>query len=220
VDAVRVGEDGPEFIQIKIYKNPSDVIEQINKTNEMISTGKVDWTFSDGTKEAITKPPTFAVNEEIYEEVVKKVNTLGLPNKIENMGLSREDIKGILNDEIIEIKSEFFESLLTPVLMATAIQGLFNWYRYRDINKVINSLPENLAISTAGVAGGLAGRTVAAEAVLLAELEFLSFVASPIAGIAMAYVARGMTKRISKRVDITNNFVNGNIELQEKLKAG
>ena len=222
VDAMRETDNGKEFIQIKIYKEPNKVIEKIKEANEQINNKSIFWKNSEGIDDIpITEPPTFVVNEDIYQAVKEKVSNLGLPNKIESMGVTRENIQeGSIVSDFTEIKSEFFSSCLSPIVLSVGIQAFFQWYHHRNLKNILDNLPKNLLISSSGVAGALLGRRLSKA--LIAELELAALFPpggmALVCGVAIAHFARGFTTRITERIDTSNKIESQNKILEDKLK--
>ena len=229
VDAMRIIDDELEFIQIKVYDDSNGVIEKIREVNEKIAKENVLWKNSSGEDIPITEPPVFVVNKEIYEDVKNKVSELSLPNKIEDIGYTREEIRNNLLGEFQEIRTEFFECVLSPVVLSTGIQAFFQWYCHRNLNNVLEELPRNLLINSAGTAGALLGRAVGAEIggavsgnLILIELESIAFLlpggTALVGGIALAQFTRGLVGRITERIDIVDRLEGKNRVLEEQLR--
>ena len=220
VDAMRETENGREFIQIKVYKDPDGVIEKIKEANEKIEDG-VLWDNSEGIGEIpITEPPVFAVNEDIYQAVKEHASSLGLPNKIESIGLTREDIRESILNDFSEIKSEFFASCLAPVALSSGIQAFFQWYQHRNLKNVLENLPKNLLINSSGVAGAIIGRRLSKA--IIAELELAALFppggVALVCGVAFAHFAKGFTTRITERIETSDTIESNNKILEDKLK--
>ena len=205
VDFKRNTAEGVEFVQVKVYSDPNDVIEKIREANQKVAGDTILW-----NKEVqVENPPVFAVNEDIYEEVKSKAAQLGLPNKIESLGITRDEIRYGLENGFENIQSEFFANYLSPVAMSVGIQSLFEWYYCRNMDDLLEQLPRNLIVSSSGVLGSAMGRAVALRVLGMTSLESTLLLSGGFAfagGFAAASFARGLSIRLMDRIGVAQRM--------------
>ncbi len=206
--------DSTQYIQVKIYKNPNEVIEKIREVNSKLEiNGKGIAGIDGGNVNQID----FAVNSDIVEEVRERAKELGLENKILDVGASRDDLRGLLesNFEKLEDFSElnnFFTEILGTIGTVTVIHGVINaffvWKGAKDINKALEDTAYSSAISTGGVAA----------AFIAEDLLWLAGPMAGVMGIGVGVGVRSVLKRITQRRFLAEQLDNSNKELQQLIE--
>lgn len=174
---VAITHDGTrEYVQVKIYKDPADVIREMRKVNEGILSGSIA-----GVDGEVVESISFAVPENIaadihdqiadrYPELIDiKIHTVsttaGAAGKIVEEGLS-----SIGPGELAHL----FDELLCGTLAAASLHALANgflWYKgAKDFSDAYVDTVANTTLSAAGVGIGLLAETLSNSTPLSAAI--------------------------------------------------
>jgi len=220
---VWIDRDGEkQFVQVKIHKDPGEVLDHIKSVNEKVEAGMIT-----GEGEEIVQKIDFAVNDDIYDEVVARAKEAGLSNEILRVGASRDEIRGILEEGASAVQDgpidgffgELFSGAASGLVLHTAINGFLVWKGAKEKNRAIEDTVESTLITSGGVAGGLA--TEAATVALFAEAEgAAAILAGPIGGalvIGAGLGTRAILKRMASRKFLEESLVRHNEWLRERV---
>jgi len=216
--------EGTEYVQVKIYKDPNDVIKVIQEVNKQTLEGEII-----GIGEPVNSV-NFAVNSDIFIRVNDKVEELGLENRIYEIKATREEILGLLDDtniNVIEPFENFFDELFDGVIKGAALHLAVNaflvWKGAKEKADAIEDTIHSTAITTGGLSAAYLTEVfteeVIAGAFLLAELEAVATILSGPVGAIFAIPAgmgvRAILKRISDRRFIVQRFREENKKLSD-----
>lgn len=216
--------EGPQFVQVKVYKNPNEVVEHIQKVNRNAINGD----YGEVTE------IDFAVNSDIFEAVQQKSEELGLPNKIINLGATRDEIRGSLENGFETLKEitvfdNFFSEVLSSALSASAIHVAANafllWKGTKEKEAAIEDVIYSTGVSAGGIAASMGTRAVIGEIAALTELEIVGAMFGPVglvAALGAGYGTREVLKRIALRKETSNQLLkdlNYNKKLISRIEA-
>ena len=156
--ALTNSEGTTEYVQVKLCAKPNGVIREIKKVNN-IKFGEI----KDGDQ--VVESINFAVPENIYDEVVEKVNELDLNTKIYSIPLTNEEARDIVElgfgfsaDAHVAVEN-FFSELLGSFLTVAALHGLVNSFLLykgaKNSEQFIHDTLEQTAISTSAITTGM-----------------------------------------------------------------
>jgi len=220
--------DTLQFVQVKVYEDANQVLEKIRNVNEKIANNGIE-AFEGAPVESID----FAVNEEIFEEVKRRALSEGLPNKILNIGASREEIRSIYKEGTVDIIDTnplggFFSSLVGGVLTAAAMTAAVNAYlvysKAKSREEAMRDFGYGTMTSTSGLAAGLATRAgivASTDMLLILELETVATLLGGPIGLAFAFGAgisgRALARRLADRQYLSDLLFIGNENLKRAL---
>lgn len=210
-------DDFTQYVSVKVYKDPREVLEIMKETNLKIMMG--DEGLSGATK------IDFAVNSDIYDEVSALATAEGLPNRIYDIGASREDIRSLLDnaqDAALDIHmQDFWQELLGTSMTLAAVhiasQGLLMYMNTKPVNIALEDAAYSTAVSLGGAAAGIATNTL-----IVAKLETAAgILAGPLGGaavLAAGISARSILRRFADRRFTAKRLETGNLALIENIK--
>ena len=190
-------EGTAEYVQVKLYAEPNGVIREIEEANNMIQLGEI----TDGDQ--LVKSIDFAVPENIYDEVLEKVNELNLNNKIYSIPITNEEARdvaelgfGFSADAHLAVEN-FFSELLGSFLTVAALHGLVNSFLLykgaKNSEKFIHDTLEQTAISTGAITTGMGVELV------LTNIAKVGGIPSYVLVLGTTITTREILKRIANR---------------------
>ena len=225
-DVLINGEDGPRFVQVKVYEDADAVIRKMKEVNERVLAGEIT-----GPEDVIVTQIDFAVSDNILEEVQRAAEELELPNKVMGIGASRDSIRAILeegrdnclNEELLlELGAgEFFQELLgstaTYGLTFMALNGLLVYLGAKEREQWAE---DTFHQSLAGIAGATAATV--ADVIFLTRLEAaIGVLGAPIGlgGVLLVGMGtRAFVRRLSDRRFVAKNIVEGSKSIEQMTK--
>jgi hypothetical protein len=204
------------YVQVKIHEDACSVIEKMREVDSDIRAELV----RDG--ETLVTSVDFAVNDDVFDEVKKRVAELGLTVDVVKVGATQDEIRQYLDaahENLVAAPIEnFFTQLLGGVAATTtlhaAINGFLLWKGAQERAQAVEDTVYGSAISTGG---WLAGQLLEA-AVLLGELDTVAAVlASPDGGVftvGLSMYVRGMLRRFADRRHCVARLEKGNASLR------
>lgn len=210
---------GKQYVQVKIYKDAGQAIEKLKELNEKIEVGEI----TDGS--SMVKNVDFAVNSDIFDEVQEKANDLSIPSRIINIGKTKDELRGLLEESAENVTDpweHFFGELfgdMIPVIALHAAANAFQvYFRAKEKSAAIEATIYSSIISAAGYAAGSLVKTFLPELILLAEIEAAAaFLSGPVGIIAIGtgvYI-RAVLKRIANRRFFAERLHEENKRLEE-----
>jgi hypothetical protein len=212
--------DFNQYVQVKVYNDADEVIERILETNQKVAAG-----FISGNGEIVERID-FAVNDEIYSEVKSRVEEMGLPNEIFDIGASRESIRLSLDQagEVVgaspfeDMFSEFLGDTLTAAAIHTAAQGFLYWKGAKTSELAIEDAVYGTAISGVGI-----GASMLFEAVVISEIETASFfLLGPLGAVCTVGAgmgAKAVFKRLTDRRFTAKRLILDNGQLEKLIHS-
>lgn len=207
-----------QYIQVKIYEDPDQVIKKMKKVNMQIEDGEI----TDG--EIAVTSVDFAVNADIFEEVRQKAVELGLQNKVFKINTTRAEVRGELEssaENVIEPIENFFGELLGDMVPLASLYAASNaflvWYGAKEASTGVEDFFYGSITGAAGVAAGSLTETILTQAALMIEVEIIaSFLAGP-AGLLVPVAAistKAILRRLADRRFTIRRLAEGNCHIE------
>jgi len=209
-----------QFVQVKIYHSADAVIGEMRKLAERLASEKLKYS---GT---VIRKIDFAVNDDVYEPVRRRVASEGLNFNVLKVHATREHLRGVVTEAAHHATMsglhQFFEELFAGAVIGVglnaAINGFLLWKGSIERERAIE---DTLYGSIASVGGITA--TLAVRATLFSKLPHLlgpvGRVASPLGSLAVAYASRELIKRLGERRHLVRSLEEGNENLRFRLSA-
>lgn len=220
-DAARITDSGTQYVQVKIYKDPSQVINKIKETNEKVSSVEII-----GIENEVVTSVDFAVNEDIYEDVLKSASAEGVSNKIIKIPATQEEIRKRLSDDMATINDtndldlffeDFFGIVGNATILHTAVNAFFYLKGQKDLESMIRDSAYSTAISSVGIGASMT-TSVAVEAIIVEFGSAVALLGGPL-GTALVFGvgigARGITSRVFYRRHIVTVMTKTNADLKD-----
>ena len=217
----------PQYVQVKVYKDPDAAIDKLKKIQDELIQGLI----LDKEKGRIVTKVDFAVNEEIFAEVQQKVGELGIPATILNIGATHEEITNALNtakENVVDSPLDnFFEELLggacTGAALHAAVNGFLVWKGAKEKQAAIEDTVYSSAITGGGIGATFTSEAIISRILLIGEYEQAwAILASPIGGLVhlgVGFYARGVLKRLADRRHVVRRLNEGNRRLENLIEA-
>ncbi|MGA0164769.1 MAG: hypothetical protein ACO3LE_11115, partial [Bdellovibrionota bacterium] len=130
-DVILGSSDEARYVSVKLHQEASTVIEDIKNTQSDLLEGKI-W---DG--DVLVDKVDYAVNRDIYDEVVNKVKALGIEVEIRSVDVTHAEVVDMLDgtvDAVVDPLIFCLSELAGVVAVTSAFHlgtSIFLW-RYRD----------------------------------------------------------------------------------------
>ena len=203
---VVVGEGAhAQYIQVKVYDDAAGVVRKMREVNELVAAGELP----------DVSQVDFAVNSDVFDEVVRRAEALELPNRIIDLGATRDDIRNLIASNFHNIGEfsgleNFFAELLAGLTTTTAIHAAINAFFVWKGSKTWETAFVDTAYSAA--ASG------AATATFLAVAKSLAMMSVPFAGwmaLGVGIGTRTVLVRVADRRHVAHRLREGNQSLRE-----
>jgi len=152
-------EGANEYIQVKFYTDPNAVIREIKEVSNKISLGEI----TDGDK--IVSSIDFAVPENIYDELVERVNESDLGTKIYKIKMTSEEAKDLaelgfgFSADASDAIANFFSEILGSSITAASLHLLANAFLMhkgaKNSEQFIYDTLEQTVISSGAITTGM-----------------------------------------------------------------
>ncbi|MCH7535197.1 MAG: hypothetical protein IH948_05545 [Bacteroidetes bacterium] len=195
--AIDHNDKATEYVQVKLYAESDGVISHIKEVNERVELDKI----MDG--ERIVKSIDFAVPENIYDEVVEKVNELDLNTKIYSIPMTSEEGRDIVelgfgfsadaSDAVENFFSELFGSFLTVAALHGLANGFLLYKGAKNSEQFIYDTLEQTTISTGAITTGMGVELI------LTNIAKVGGIPSYMLVLGTTITAREILKRIANR---------------------
>ncbi len=188
-----------QYIQVKTMSSSGAVIDKMKTVAEKVAAGKI----TDG--DTIVQDISFAVPNVIYEEVVEKVDALGLDTPVLSFGLSADDAAQIVRDGFDNVGifglGNFFNQLAGGTLTALTLHTLVQMFLLSKGAKEVDSMLQQVGMETGYSAGGI-GAAMTMEAVISKGFGVVTG-SLPAVAVVMAtgLSVRGILRRVVARHD-------------------
>ena len=194
-----------QFVQVKLYSDPDNVIQHIEKVNEKIAERSLMY------EGAPIEHIDFAVPEDIFEEVQAKVIERGLETDILSFKMSAAEGAEIVMDGFENISEEgleeLFEQLLGSVLPSTfVLHGLVNAFLVYKGAKEADEFLADTALQ-ASISTMASGTGLALDA-LLHKLSWIGGVPIAILVTTTSMASRAIIKRFVNRNSYVDWLIN------------
>lgn len=163
--AVKQTDGAYEYVQVKLYANPHDVVRQMLKVQEKVDHGWISGCAGDTVHQI-----DFAVPADIAERVndlkdchseLDSIRVLTIPiNAHRAADFVREGMSNVGPDQL----GHFFDELLGGAIAAGSLHAIVNgflWYKgSKEFSQAFADAAASSAISTTGIAMGLVAETL------------------------------------------------------------
>ena len=207
-----------QYVQVKVYADPDEVIERIQELQGRIVTGTVT-----GIDGEVVQSIDVAVNHDIFDAVQERVAQLGLDTTVLDTGVERDDIRAALEgaaENATEPFENFFGELLGGIASTTAVHAAVNGFLVWKGAKSRAEAAEDAAYSSAISAGGMVaalGTEALAEELVLGQLDSaVAVLSGPVGGVvsmAAGIYIRGVLRRVAERRHVVERLESGNGQL-------
>jgi hypothetical protein len=159
-------DGGHEYVQVKLYTNPNQVIAQMQEVHEKVAAGLIE-----GVDGETVEHINFAIPENIANEVQQRI-TDRFPEladiKLHTIPLSAKGAAGFVEEGLNNVGPEqlehLFNELLGGLLVAGSLHVLVNgflWYKgAKEFSTAFEDVMANTALSAAGIGIGLLAETL------------------------------------------------------------
>lgn len=154
-----------EYVQVKLYDDPSAVVQQMRNVQEQVAAGELH-----NTHDEVIKHVYFAVPEDIKEGVQRLAEKHGVANMLydKSIPVSASQGAGWVHEGMNHVGPEQLGHFLNELLAGTAVVGSlhgivngFLWYKgAKEFSDAFAGAMGNTAISTAGLTAGLLCETL------------------------------------------------------------
>ena len=212
-DVIHDTGNGPEYIQVKLYSDPSQIIEHMKKVQQRVLNGEI----LDEDSGLPVRSINWAVPHDIADDVRQGVQaTPELANvTVYSVGITADEAEGVIRSGIdavgaegLERFSDFFGDLAGGVATAVALQAAFVgflwWKGQREAEEARDQIGDTVFTSAAGFGVALAAEEIADSLLFGGPLGF-----------ALGFTARQIVRRAlsSRRAFVKHNAaVNGDLD--------
>ena len=178
-DVVVTQRDGThEYVQVKLYESPSNVIRKMREVHEKVANGVID-----GVHDETVESISFAVPENIAAEVKRRVAD-GFPElmdiKVYSVAITATAAGDIVQEGLSNVGPQamehLFDELLGGTVAAASLHALANgflWYKgAKDFSDAYVDTVANTTLSAAGMGIGLLAETLSNSTPLSAVVAF------------------------------------------------
>lgn len=204
---ISLPDEPVHYVQVKVYKDPNAAFDKFEELNTALLKGEV----VDGADQV--SKVSFAVNDDLVEELTAKAADLNSNIKIIPIGANYDEIRSAAASGVEDhgaYLDDFFEGLLGGLVVGAALHTCVNGFLVYRGHKAISVALEDTAYSTAVTGGGVA-------AVLGVEAMGL-LVGGPVGFCIMLGVGgstRAILNRVADRRHYSKRVSDGNIRLME-----
>jgi hypothetical protein len=195
--AIDNSDGATEYVQVKLYAEPNGVIKHIEDVYDKLELGKI----MDG--EHVVKSIDFAVPENIYDEVIEKVEELDLGTKIYKIKTTSEEGRDIAelgfgfsadaSDAVENFFSELFGSFLTVAALHGLANGFLLYKGAKNSEQFIYDTLEQSAISSGAITTGMGVELI------LTNIAKVGGIPSYVLVLGTTITTREILKRIANR---------------------
>ncbi|MEQ9617823.1 MAG: hypothetical protein RIG61_01455 [Deltaproteobacteria bacterium] len=217
-DAVLPTSEGTkEYVQVKLYSEPSSVIREIKEVNDKLQLGEI----TDGDQ--IVNSIDFAVPEDIHEEVVEMVNELDLETKIYKIDITSSEARDMtelgfgFSANASEALENFFTEIIGSSITAASLHVLANAFLMykgaKNSEQFIHDTLEQTAISSGAISTGMAVE------LMLTNIARIGGLPSYVLVLGTTITIRQILKRIANRQSYVDWLENQNLKLHQSMLA-
>lgn len=175
--AVLQGDSTREYVQVKLYKNPIKVIQQMREVHDKLAIGKIQ-----GVDGEIVERISFAVPEDIAAEVQRLSERCPelIDIKIRTVSITATAAGKIVEEGLNNVGpgelAHLFDELFCGTLAAASLHALANgflWYKgAKDLSDAYADAVANTTLSAAGIGIGLLAETLSNSTPVSAAVAF------------------------------------------------
>lgn len=216
-DLVRQTQNGPQYIQVKMYSDPNGVVENMVEVQHKLTNGQI---YSHDTSSLVSKID-WAVPEDIADEVkalskafpeLAGVTVYSVPmTALEAEGICRAGVASVQAEGLERLNDLFGEvttGVATAVSMQVAFVGFLWWKGQVEAERAHQQLTGAVFTSTAGFTAAIAAEEIA-DSLLLG---------GPV-GFAVGFTARQVVLRaLRSRTDFVSHNASANVRLKDLVR--